>query len=66
MELCWMLPFLAVTPLVREGTQFYAEVRSFFEVCVEFLASHHAYCNDSRLFVYSFYRLLYLAAVDYY
>uniref|UniRef100_A0A183V8M6 Integrator complex subunit 1 n=1 Tax=Toxocara canis TaxID=6265 RepID=A0A183V8M6_TOXCA len=85
MELCWMLPFLAVTPTVREGTQFrrsanvtlsqvhldallrfYAEVCKFFEECVDFLVSHHAYCTDTRLFVYSFYRLLYLAPVDYY
>ncbi|VDK43236.1 unnamed protein product [Anisakis simplex] len=85
MDLCGMLPFLAVTPSVREGTQlrrnvnvtpsqtnldalqkFYTEILKFFEECVDFLISHHAYCSDSRLYVYSFYRLLYLASADYY
>lgn len=85
MELCSMFPFLAITPVVREGAQlrrnpnstlspahvealqrFYSELRKFFEICIEFLASHHSLCNDSRLFVHSFYRLLYLATVEYY
>ncbi|MFH4974662.1 hypothetical protein AB6A40_001371 [Gnathostoma spinigerum] len=84
-DLCSMVPFLAVTSAVREGSQirrtanatlsqlhidalqkFYVELGTFFELCVSFLTSVSSMCSDNRFYVYSFYRLLYLAPVDSY
>uniref|UniRef100_A0A915PK51 DUF3677 domain-containing protein n=1 Tax=Setaria digitata TaxID=48799 RepID=A0A915PK51_9BILA len=84
-DFCVMLPFLAVTPTVREASQcrrnangnltqthidalqkFYVDLRNFFEICTHFFYKHYEFCTDNRLFVYSYYRVLYLAPADYY
>ncbi|VDM92171.1 unnamed protein product [Litomosoides sigmodontis] len=81
-DFCIMLPFLSITPTVREASQhrrsangsltqthvdtlqkFYADLRSFFEICVCFFRKHYEFCTDNRLFVYSYYRVLYLAPI---
>ncbi|KAM3729189.1 Integrator complex subunit [Dirofilaria immitis] len=84
-DFCVMLPFLAITPTVREASQyrrnangsltqahidalqkFYADLRNFFEICTCFFRNHYEFCTDNRLFVYSYYRVLYLAPAEYY
>ncbi|CAG9536499.1 unnamed protein product [Cercopithifilaria johnstoni] len=84
-DFCIMLPFLSITPIVREASQhrrnannnltqthvdtlqkFYADLRNFFEICTCFFREHYEFCTDNRLFVYSYYRVLYLAPADYY
>ncbi|VBB28151.1 unnamed protein product [Acanthocheilonema viteae] len=84
-DFCVMLPFLSITPTVREASQhrrsvnsnltqahidalqkFYADLRNFFEICTCFLREHYEFCTDNRLFVYSYYRVLYLAPAEYY
>ncbi|EJD74586.1 hypothetical protein LOAG_18113 [Loa loa] len=84
-DFCVMLPFLAITPTIREASQhrrsangslaqnhidalqkFYADLRNFFEICTCFFRKHYEFCTDNRLFVYSYYRVLYLAPAEYY
>ncbi|VIO88055.1 Uncharacterized protein BM_BM9787 [Brugia malayi] len=84
-DFCVMLPFLAITPTIREASQqrrsangnltqthidalqkFYADLRNFFEICTCFFCKHCELCTDNRLFVYSYYRILYLAPAEYY
>ncbi|VDN00703.1 unnamed protein product [Thelazia callipaeda] len=84
-DFCVMLPFLAITPNVREAAQlrrnsagsltqihinalqkFYADLKNFYEICAQFFYKHHNFCCDNRLFVFSYYRVLYLAPADYY
>ncbi|OZC08640.1 hypothetical protein X798_04321 [Onchocerca flexuosa] len=84
-DFCVMLPFLAITPTIREAFQcrrnanvnlaqthidalqkFYTDLKSFFEICTCFFRNHYEFCTDNRLFVYSYYRVLYLAPAEYY
>uniref|UniRef100_A0A0R3RPM6 DUF3677 domain-containing protein n=1 Tax=Elaeophora elaphi TaxID=1147741 RepID=A0A0R3RPM6_9BILA len=84
-DFCVMLPFLSITPAVREASQhrrnanssltqthidtlqkFYTDLKNFFEICTGFFREHYEFCTDNRLFVYSYYRVLYLAPAEYY